>query len=62
MVKIILMNVLHAAARDVTNTQGCRNKGGKRAATLPIFLKYSSKDPFLPYQYFRILALCHTNI
>ena len=42
--------------------QGRRNKSGRRAVALPIFLNYSSKDPFLPYQYFRILVLCHINI
>ena len=42
--------------------QGRRNKGGKGVAALPIFLNYSSKDPFLPYQYSKILVVCPTNI
>ena len=40
-----------------TTLQGRMNKGGKGAAAIPIFLNYSSKDPFLPIQYFRILDL-----
>ena len=39
-------------------SQGSRNIRGKGAADLPIFLNYSSKDPFLSCQYSRILVVC----
>ena len=36
-----------------------RNMEGKGAAALSISLNYSSKDPFLPFQYFNILVLVY---
>ena len=46
---------------SVSAEQGHRNKGDKGAAALLIYLNYSSKGQLLPYKYFRILSVYHTN-